>query len=141
MGSFFIEARDWGLHIRLQGELSIERRDDLARQMEYWCAAFALQGRSWSSLIEFDHFEADGFRPGRVVELMRLARTCGHQRSAIVLTDWRWASPLADAMIAAGTDDQVRIFMQPDGFASPCESALDWTLRGGAAAPSASRAA
>jgi len=140
MGSFFVERRDWGLHIRLQGNLSIERRDDAARQMEHWCAAFALQARSWSCLIEFDHFEVEDFRADRVVALMRLARTCGHQRSAIVLTEWRWASTLADAMIAAGVDDQVRIFVQSGGFAEPCGNAMDWTLRGGASAP-ASQAA
>lgn len=133
MGTFVVEVLDWGLRLRLQGTLSIGQRDALARRVEHQCAAYALQKRSWASLIEFDHFQPeDGFRPDLVVGLMRLARTCGHQRCAILLSDWQWASALADAMIAAGADDQVRIFVQPDGFEAGCASAMAWALHGGA---------
>lgn len=140
MGSFLIETRAWGLHIRLRGSLPVAQRDDLVRRLEHECTAFARQRRSWASLITFDHFQAEGFRPELVVGIMRLARTCGHQRSAIVLTDWQWASIMADAMIAAGTDDQVRIFVQPDEPEIACESAMAWVLHGGVV-PLVSRAA
>lgn len=140
MGSFFVESRDWGVHVRLQGDLPVEQRDDLVRQVERQCELLALRKQSWTSLIEFDHFQADSFRPELVVGLMRLARSCGQQRSAFVLSDWQWASVLADSMIAAGTDDQVRIFVQPDGFEVGCESAMAWVLHGGAV-PLMSRAA
>lgn len=140
MGSFFVESRDWGVHVRLQGNLPVEQRDDLVRQVERQCAVLALRNESWTSLIEFDHFQADNFRPELVVGLMRLARSCGQQRSAFVLSDWQWASVLADSMIAAGTDDQVRIFVQAAGFEAGCESAMAWVLHGGAV-PLLSRAA
>lgn len=140
MGSFYVESRDWGVHVRLQGDLLVEQRDDLVHQVERQCAVLALRKQSWTSLIEFDHFQADNFRPELVVGLMRLARSCGQQRSAFVLSDWQWASILADSMIAAGTDDQVRIFVQPDGFEAGCESAMAWVLHGGAV-PLVSRAA
>ncbi len=140
MGSYFVEARDWGIHLRLQGELRIADRDEVIRRVEQQCAFHALRGQPWTSLIEFDHFKADDFRPELVVGLMRLARSCGQQRCALVLSDWRWASVLADAMIAAGTDDQVRIFVQPDGFTADCENAMAWVLHGGVV-PLVSRAA
>ncbi|MBP2229785.1 hypothetical protein J2847_003084 [Azospirillum agricola] len=141
MGSFQVEVLDWGLRLRLQGALSVGQRDTLIRRVEHECAAYALQKRAWTSLIEFDHFQAEGgFRPELLVGLMRLARTCGHQRCAILLSDWQWASVLADAMIEAGTDDQVRIFVQPDGFEADCGSAMAWVLHGGVI-PLVSRAA
>lgn len=114
MGSFLVQVEDWGLHIRLQGALSIERRDEAVRQIEQRCAELAERDRLWSSLIEFDHFQAEDFRPDLVADLMRMARLSGHQRSSILLTDWKWAAAMADAMIAAGTDDQVRIFVRPE---------------------------
>lgn len=130
--SSLVERTDWGLHVRLQGTLTIEQRDAVALRVESLCAELAAGGMAWNSLIEFDRFKADGFRPDIVVALMRLARRCGHQRSAVVMTDWHWASIMADAMISAGTDDQVRIFVQADGAGDGrYDSAMDWVLRGG----------
>ncbi len=113
--SYLVDVRDWGLHVRLQGSLSIGQRDAVARQVEVQCANLGSRGTPWSSLIEFDRFEIDDFRPEIVVALMKLARRCGQLRCAVVMTDWHWASVMADAMIAAGTDDQARIFVQAAG--------------------------
>ncbi|WP_247871883.1 hypothetical protein [Azospirillum sp. TSO35-2] len=124
--------------------MTIAQRDAVARQIEVQCANLANRGEAWSSLIEFDNFEADGFRPDIIVALMRLARRCGHQRSAVVMTDWPLASVMAEAMIAAGTDDQVRIFVQPDGRVDDgitgLDSAMAWVLHGGVV-PMVSKAA
>ncbi|WP_434615795.1 hypothetical protein [Azospirillum sp. B2RO_4] len=130
--SYLVEVRDWGLHVRLQGTLSVEQRDIVARQVEVQCATLGARGTPWSSLIEFDRFEADGFRPEIVVALMRLARHCGQLRCAVVMTDWNWASVMADAMIAAGTDDQARIFVQ--ARVTPADGDLAGELDGGPAA-------
>ena len=130
--SYLVEVKDWGLHVRLQGTLSMEQRDAVARQVEAQCANLGARGTPWSSLVEFDHFEADGFRPETLVALMRLARRCGHKRCAVVMTDWHWASVMADAMIAAGTDDQARIFVQ--ARATPADGDLAGELDGGPAA-------
>lgn len=130
--SYLVEVKDWGLHVRLQGTLSVEQRDAVARQVEVQCATLGARGTTWSSLVEFDRFEADGFRPEIVVALMRLARRCGQLRCAVVMTDWNWASVMADAMIAAGTDDQARIFVQAK--AVPAENDLAGELDGGPAA-------
>ncbi|MBP2300326.1 hypothetical protein [Azospirillum picis] len=147
--SYFVKRAEWGLHVRLQGALAREQRDGIVRRIEDHCAEFAVGNEPWSSLIEFDHFEADDFRPEMVVALMRLARRCGHQRSAVVMTDWHWASAMADAMITAGTDDQVRIFVQAvrraDGGhgredLSGLDGAMAWVLHGGAV-PMVSKAA
>lgn len=128
-GSYAVAPTSWGLHVRMQGDLSMAQRDAAIAQIKECC--LSLRERAWTSLIEFDHFQADNFRPERVVELMRLARSCGHLRSAIVLTDWQWASTLADAMIAAGANDQVRIFVLPDWAEEGCEIAMPWVLHGG----------
>lgn len=155
--SYLVEIEDWGLHVRLQGSLSIGERDAVARQVEVQCANLGSRGTPWSSLIEFDHFEIDDFRPEIVVALMRLARRCGQLRCAVVMTDWHWASVMADAMIAAGTDDQARIFVQavgdapdalvedpaggmPAGDLAGMDSAMAWVLHGGAV-PMVSKAA
>lgn len=130
--SYLVEVKDWGLHVRLQGTLSVEQRDAVARQVEVHCATLGARGTPWSSLVEFDRFEADGFRPEIVVALMKLARRCGQLRCAVVMTDWNWASVMADAMIAAGTDDQARIFVLAK--VTPAESGLAGGLDGGAAA-------
>ncbi len=127
--SYLVELKDWGLHVRLQGTLSMEQRDAVA---EVQCANLGARGTPWSSLVEFDRFEADGFRPEIVVALMRLARRCGQLRCAVVMTDWNWASVMADAMIAAGTDDQARIFVQAK--VTPADSDLAGELDGGPAA-------
>lgn len=154
--SYLVEVRDWGLHVRLQGTLSIAQRDAVARQVEVQCANLGDRGTPWSSLIEFDRFEIDDFRPEIAVALMKLARRCGQQRCAVVMSDWHWASAMADAMIAAGTDDQARIFVQaagdsdapeeapaggmPAGDFPKMDSAMAWVLHGGAV-PMVSKAA
>jgi hypothetical protein len=128
-GSYAVTPTNWGLHVRMQGELSMAQRD--AAIAEIGQCFLNLRGRHWTSLIEFDHFQAENFRPERVIELVRLAQSCGHLRSAIVLTDWQWASTMADAMIAAGADDQIRIFVLPDWADEGCEIAMPWVLHGG----------
>ncbi|WP_372397825.1 hypothetical protein ABMY26_13655 [Azospirillum sp. HJ39] len=151
--SYLVEILDWGLHLRLQGALPVEVRDNIARQVEIQCANLAARSTPWSSLVEFDHFEADGFRPEIVVALMKLARRCGHVRSAVVMTDWHWASVMAETMIAAGIDDQARIFVQAAGGPGEAltgepqagdlaglDSAMAWVLYGGAV-PMVSKAA
>ncbi|KAA0597568.1 hypothetical protein J2848_001976 [Azospirillum lipoferum] len=155
--SYLVELKDWGLHVRLQGTLSLSQRDAIARQVEVLCATLGARGTPWCSLVEFDHFEADGLRPDILVALMTLARRCGHQRSAVVMTDWHWASVMADAMIAAGIDDQARIFVlaeglqagsgldaeiegRPAGDLAGMDSAMAWVLNGGAV-PMVSKAA
>lgn len=151
--SYLVEILDWGLHLRLQGALPVEVRDSIARQVEVQCANLAARSTPWSSLVEFDHFEADGFRPEIVVALMKLARRCGHVRSAVVMTDWHWASVMAETMIAAGIDDQARIFVQAasgpgealtgerqGGDLAGLDSAMAWVLHGGAV-PMVSKAA
>ncbi|CAO3417271.1 hypothetical protein [Azospirillum endophyticum] len=155
--SYIVEVKDWGLHVRLQGALSVEQRDAVARQVEVQCATLGARGTSWSSLVEFDHFEADGFRPEILVALMKLARRCGQLRCAVVMTDWHWASMMAEAMIAAGIDDQARIFVQAEGLQAGSgldseiegrpagdftgmDSAMAWVLNGGAV-PMVSKAA
>lgn len=130
--SYLVEVKDWGLHVRLQGTLSMEQRDAVARQVEAQCANLGARAAPWSSLVEFDRFEADGLRPEILVALMRLARRCGHQRCAVVMTDWHWASVMADAMIAAGTDDQARIFVHAG--VTPADGDLAGELDGGPAA-------
>ncbi|CAO3356047.1 hypothetical protein [Azospirillum palustre] len=147
--SFLVELKDWGLHVRLQGTLSLEQRDTIARQVERHCATLGARGTSWSSLVEFDRFEAEeGFRPEIVVALMKLARRCGQLRCGVVMTDWHWASAMAEVMIAAGIDDQARIFVlaedpQADGGLAGeiggrpaadhygMDSAMAWVLNGG----------
>lgn len=155
--SYLVEVRDWGLHVRLQGSLSIDQRDAVARQVEVQCDTLGSRGTPWSSLIEFDRFEIDDFRPQIVVALMKLARRCGQLRCAVVMTDWHWASVMADAMIAAGTDDQARIFVQaagdtadalvedpaggmPAGGFAKLDGAMAWVLHGGVV-PMVSKAA
>lgn len=140
MGAVSIETPAWGLHVRLEGELSLDERDEMARQVEQACLALAGRGTPWSSLLELDGFQVDRFRPEVVVRLMRLGRDCGHARMALVMTDWTWACRFADAMIAAGTDDQVRIFVVPEITPEECGSAMDWVLHGGPL-PLVSRAA
>lgn len=114
--SFLVELKDWGLHVRLQGTLSLEQRDTIARQVEMQCATLGARGTCWSGLVEFDRFEAEGFRPEIVVALMKLARRCGQVRCGVVMTDWHWASVMAEVMIAAGIDDQARIFVLAKGL-------------------------
>ncbi len=156
--SYLVEILDWGLHLRLQGALPVEVRDSIARQVEVQCANLAARSTPWSSLVVFDHFQADGFRPEIVVALMKLARRCGHVRSAVVMTDWHWASVMAETMIAAGIDDQARIFVQAAGGPGEAltgepqagerqagdlaglDSAMAWVLYGGAV-PMVSKAA
>ncbi|CAO3399169.1 hypothetical protein [Azospirillum palustre] len=160
--SYLVELKDWGLHVRLQGTLSLEQRDSIARQVERHCATLGARGTSWSSLVEFDRFEAEeGFRPEIVVALMKLARRCGQLRCGVVMTDWHWASVMAEVMIAAGIDDQARIFVLAKGptvegsLAGEIEgrpaadhpadypgmdSAMAWVLNGGAV-PMVSKAA
>lgn len=155
--SYLVEVTDWGLHVRLQGSLSIDQRDAVARQVEVQCANLDSRGTPWSSLIEFDRFEIDDFRPEIVVALMKLARRCGQLRCAVVMTDWHWASVMADTMIAAGTDDQARIFVQaagdtadaleeapadgmPAGDFTRMDSAMAWVVHGGVV-PMVSKAA
>ncbi|WP_042699924.1 hypothetical protein [Azospirillum sp. B506] len=129
--SYLVELKDWGLHVRLQGTLSLEQRDTVARQVQSHCAALGARGTPWSTLVEFDRFEAEGFRPEIVIALMKLARTCGQLRCAVVMSDWDWASVMAEAMIAAGIDDQARIFVLAEGLQA--ESGLDGDLDGGPA--------
>ncbi|CAO3352776.1 hypothetical protein [Azospirillum melinis] len=155
--SFLVELKDWGLHVRLQGTLSLEQRDTIARQVEMQCATLGARGTSWSSLVEFDRFEAEGFRPEIVVALMKLARRCGQLRCGVVMTDWHWASVMAEVMIAAGIDDQARIFVLAEGLTVEgslageigdrpaadhpgMDSAMAWVLNGGAV-PMVSKAA
>lgn len=155
--SSLVELKDWGLHVRLQGTLSLEQRDSVARQVEMQCATLGARGTSWSSLVEFDRFEAEGFRPEVVVALMKLARRCGQLRCGVVMTDWDWATVMAEAMIAAGIDDQARIFVlvkdphadgslageiegRPAAEYPGMDSAMAWVLNGGAV-PMVSRAA
>lgn len=133
MGTGLVERPEWGLRIRLQGNLSIDERDELAREIERQARELAQVGREWSSLIVLDRFQADRFRPEVVVNLMRLGRMCGHVRSAVVMTDWHWACTFADAMIAAGTDDQVRIFVVGTVGEEDCAAAMAWILTGMAA--------
>ncbi|CBS88262.1 hypothetical protein [Azospirillum lipoferum] len=155
--AYLVEIKDWGLHVRLQGSLSIDQRDDVARQVEVQCANLGNRGTPWSSLIEFDRFEIADFRPEIVVALMKLARRCGQLRCAVVMTDWHWASVMADAMIAADINDQARIFVQAAGDAADAleedpaggmptdrlarmDSAMAWVLHGGVV-PMVSKAA
>lgn len=156
--SYLVELKDWGLHVRLQGTLPLEQRDSVARQVETHCAALGARGTPWSSLVEFDRFEAeDGFRPEIVVALMKLARRCGQVRCGVVMTDWHWASVMAEVMIAAGIDDQARIFVlakdpavegslageiggRPAADHPGMDSAMAWVLNGGVV-PMVSKAA
>ncbi|ANC92635.1 hypothetical protein A6A40_12460 [Azospirillum humicireducens] len=155
--SYLVEVKDWGLHVRLQGSLSIDQRNDIARRVEVQCANLGSRGTPWSCLIEFDRFEIDDFRPEIVVALMKLARRCGQLRCAVVMTDWHWASVMADAMIAAGINDQARIFVQAAGDTADApeedpagglptddfarmDSAMAWVLHGGVV-PMVSKAA
>ncbi|WP_377808320.1 hypothetical protein ABNQ38_23615 [Azospirillum sp. A29] len=149
--SSLVELKDWGLHVRLQGALSLEQRDSVARQVEMLCATLGARGTSWSSLVEFDRFEAEGFRPEILVALMKLARRCGQLRCGVVMTDWHWASAMAEVMIAAGIDDQARIFVLAKGLTVEgslageiegrpaadypgMDSAMAWVLNGGVVA-------
>ncbi|PWC88658.1 hypothetical protein TSH100_06970 [Azospirillum sp. TSH100] len=146
--SYLVELKDWGLHVRLQGTLSLEQRNAVARQVEAQCTALGARGIPWSGLVELDRFEADGFRPEIVVALMRLARRCGQLRCAVVMTNWDWASVMAEVMIAAGIDDQARIFVLaevlhagsklageleggPAAEFAGMDSAMAWVLNGG----------
>jgi len=155
--SSLVELKDWGLHVRLQGTLSLEQRDLVARQVEVQCATLCARGTAWSSLVEFDRFEAEGFRPEIVVALMKLARRCGQLRCGVVMTDWHWASVMAEVMIAAGIDDQARIFVlakdpavegslageiegRPAAAYPGMDSAMAWVLNGGTV-PMVSKAA
>lgn len=155
--SFLVELKDWGLHVRLQGTLSLEQRDTIARQVEMQCATLGARGTCWSGLVEFDRFEAEGFRPEIVVALMKLARRCGQVRCGVVMTDWHWASVMAEVMIAAGIDDQARIFVlakgptvegsmageiegRPAADYPGMDSAMAWVLNGGVV-PMVSKAA
>ncbi|PWC74678.1 hypothetical protein [Azospirillum sp. TSH64] len=155
--SYLVELKDWGLHVRLQGTLSLEQRDSIARQVEMHCAALGARGTPWSSLVEFDRFEAEDFRPEIVVALMKLARRCGQVRCGVVMTDWDWAAVMAEVMIVAGIDDQARIFVLAQGLnldgslageieGRPAadypgmDSAMAWVLNGGAV-PMVSQAA
>lgn len=155
--SYLVELKDWGLHVRLHGTLSLEQRDLVARQVETQCAALGARGTPWSGLVEFDRFEVEGFRPEIVVALMKLARRCGQVRCGVVMTDWHWASAMAEVMIAAGIDDQARIFVlakdptvegslsgelegRPAAEYPGMDSAIAWVLNGGAV-PMVSRAA
>lgn len=133
MGKGLVEQSPWGLRVRLEGALSIEERDEVAREIERQARELAQTGQEWSSLIVLDRFQAERFRPEIVVGLMRLGRMCGHVRSAVVMTDWHWACTFADAMIAAGTDDQVRIFVVNDLTDDDSAAALAWILTGQAA--------
>lgn len=133
MGKGLVEQSPWGLRVRLEGALSIEERDEVAREIERQARELAQTDQEWSSLIVLDRFQAERFRPEIVVNLMRLGRMCGHIRSAVVMTDWHWACTFADAMIAAGTDDQVRIFVVNDLSDDDSAAALAWILTGQAA--------
>ncbi|WP_148219341.1 hypothetical protein [Azospirillum sp. B510] len=142
--SYLVEVKDWGLHVRLQGALSMEQRDAVARQVELQCATLGARGTPWSGLVEFDRFQVDEFRPEIVIGLMKLARRCGQIRCAVVMTDWHWASVMAETLIAAGVDDQARIFVQaevpdpiedldggPAGDFAKLDGAMAWVLNGG----------